>query len=106
MSVLLGSGDGGFATGAVYGVVSDPWAVVVGDFNDDGKPDLAVASYDNAVSVLLNQGDGTFGTEITFAVGNAVSLAAGDLNGDGLLDLAVPDFVAGKVSLLLNSCSP
>ena len=38
------------------------WAVAMGDFNGDGKPDLAVAAYgDNSVSVLLGVGDGTFG---------------------------------------------
>ena len=54
VSVLLGSGDGTFATKADYVAGLGPTSVAVGDFNLDGRPDLAVANYtSNTVSVLL-----------------------------------------------------
>ena len=63
----------------------------MGDFNGDGKPDLAVAnSGSNNVSVLLGNGDGTFQAAVNYAAGNAPnSVAVGDFNGDGKADLAV-----------------
>jgi hypothetical protein len=66
------------------------YSVAVGDFNADGKPDLAVANYGfSAVSVLLGNGSGGFGSATNFAVANApVSITVGDFNGDGKLDLA------------------
>ncbi|HEU0010073.1 MAG TPA: FG-GAP-like repeat-containing protein, partial [Verrucomicrobiae bacterium] len=67
------------------------FGVAVGDFNGDGRRDLAVANQNvDNVSLLLGNGDGSFGAPTNFAVGNAPrSLAVGDLNGDGKLDLAV-----------------
>ena len=61
VSVLLGNGDGTFTATSDYATGSNPYAVAVGDFNGDGKQDLAVADYGaNTVSVLLGDGDGTF----------------------------------------------
>ena len=72
MSVLLGNGDGTFQTQVTYAVGSEPDALVAGDFNGDGRTDLAVANYGaNDVSVLLGNGDGTFQTQVTYAVGPA-----------------------------------
>ena len=68
---------------------------MAGDFNGDGRLDLAVANgYDNAVSVLLGNGDGTFQPQVTYAVGSGPdAIVAGDFTGDGRLDLAVADDV-------------
>ena len=73
------------------------YSVVVGDLNGDGKPDLVTANpYFNpsiggrgdTVSVLLGNGDGTFGPTTDYDTGNSpVSVAIGDLNGDGTPDL-------------------
>jgi hypothetical protein len=67
--------------------------LALGDFNGDGKADLATANYSlhSAVSVLLNNGDGTFGAPVSsYPVPlYATRLAVGDFNGDGQLDLAV-----------------
>ena len=97
VSVLLGQGDGTFRPAIEYGAGSNPRWVAVGDFNGDGKVDLAVAN--NAVnggtpsvSLLLGKGDGTFKNAVDYTVGTQPeSLAVGDFNGDGRLDLAVAD---------------
>ena len=53
--MLLGDGSGSFGPQTTFGAGSGPYSVAVGDLNGDGKPDLAVANYnDNNVSVLLN----------------------------------------------------
>ena len=74
-----------FATGVA------PNAVAVGDFDRDGDLDLAVANFgSNNVSVLLGDGNGTFGAKTDFATGTAPSsVAIGDFDRDGDLDLAV-----------------
>ena len=61
VSVLLGNGDGTFQNQVTYAVGSGPDGIVAGDFNGDGRTDLAVANRNsNDVSVLLGNGDGTF----------------------------------------------
>jgi hypothetical protein len=67
-----------------------PISVAVGDFNGDGKPDLAVANTSgNNVSVLLGKGDGTFQAAVNYGAGTeSDSVTVGDFNGDGKPDLA------------------
>ncbi|HEV2383552.1 MAG TPA: FG-GAP-like repeat-containing protein [Terriglobia bacterium] len=103
VSVLLGNGNGTFQPAVNY-AIAQPEAlfVLVADFNGDGKPDLAVAANGslNEVSILLGNGDGTFQAHRDFSVISSpqiTSLAAGDLNGDGILDLAI---VGGSASVL------
>ena len=64
---------------------------MAGDFNGDGRTDLAVANAGtNDVSVLLGHGDGTFQDQVRYAAGTGpAALVAGDFNGDGRTDLAV-----------------
>jgi hypothetical protein len=85
-----------------------PHSVAAADLNGDGKPDLAVANRDaDNVSVLLNNGDGTFAPGPGFPAGDdPYSVAAADLNGDGKPDLAVANAGASTVSVLLNICPP
>jgi len=80
-------------------------ALVTGDFNGDGKLDLAATnSSGNNVSVLLGNGGGTFQTAVNYNVGNNPhGLVAGDFNGDGKLDLAVADSNDNNVSVLLGN---
>ena len=91
-----------------YAVGTSPAAIVVGDFNGDGKIDLAVANTGSGdVSILLGNGDGTFQPAVNYAAGNSpTDIAVGDFNGDGKLDLAVfqgASAGAVTVSILLGN---
>ena len=107
VSVLLSSRDGTFQPAVNYAAGSNASAVTVGDFNGDGKPDLAVSDLVSGnVSVLLGNGDGTFQAAVNYGAGSKVPprAAVGDFNGDGKLDLAVPQGnIPGGVSVLLGN---
>ena len=108
ISIQLGNGDGTFGSPTNYATGADPWAVAVADMNHDGKLDLAVtATGQNEISVLLGNGDGTFQPHVDYAVGtlgdDQFSLAFGDFNADGNLDLAVCNLFDGTVSILLGN---
>ena len=65
-SILLGQGDGTFLAQTTYPTGNNPIWIATGDFNGDGKLDLAAANEsDNTVSILLGQGEGTFVTQAT-----------------------------------------
>ena len=97
LSIFLGNGDGSFQAATTIETGHFESVVVLGDFNGDGKLDVALESYSHDVTVLLGNGDGTFGplvdyelvnsSSLPFGVGQ-VTLAVGDFNGDGILDLA------------------
>jgi hypothetical protein len=105
LTVLLGQRDGTFKRVASNPVVGhDPQAMVVGDFNGDGNPDLIVGGGDG--SLLEFRGDGTgklvpVGEVARF--GSVASIAVGDFKHDGILDLAVSDTSSSSVTILLGS---
>ena len=105
ISVLLGNGDGTFQQMHSIGSVPDSMeSMAVGDFNGDGKSDLAVANGGSAVSVLLGNGDGTFQPAVTFTAGiSPWSVAVGDFDSDGKQDLAVANLSSNNVSILLGN---
>jgi hypothetical protein len=83
--------------------------VAVGDFNGDGKPDLAVANdFDNNVTIRLGDGTGGFPDAKSATVGagaRPISVAVGDFNGDGKLDLAIANNTDNNVTVQLNTCT-
>jgi len=111
VTVLLGNGSGGFtqAPGSPFAAGDAPRALVTGDFNGDGIPDLAVGnSYPtpNTVTVLLGNGSGAF----TAAPGGPapvgsmpISQVVGDFNRDGIQDLAVANHGSNNVTILLGN---
>lgn len=107
VTVLLGNGTGGFKSPfGLFPVGKSPSSVAVGDFNGDGYPDLAIANRDsNNVTVLKGDGTGGFSPfpNSPFPVGNSPSsIAVGDFNGDGNLDLAITNELDNTVTVLLG----
>jgi hypothetical protein len=106
VQIFLGQGDGSFTPMAVNPPAAiEAQFLIVGDFNGDGKQDLAVAgTYLNTLTVLLGNGDGSFST----APGNPPSvyypsaIAVGDFNGDGHADMALASLYGDSVTLLLG----
>jgi Bacterial Ig-like domain (group 3)/FG-GAP-like repeat len=105
VSVLLGNGLGGFVAAAGGAAGFEPQALVVGDYDGDGIQDLAVAGLDYAV-VLLGDRLGGFkaSSASPFAVGpTSITIATGDFNRDGSLDLAFANLGGNSVTVVLGN---
>jgi hypothetical protein len=96
--------DGSFALSSGVGVGNNPYAIVKGDFNQDGYLDLATANYGSgSVTVLTNDRTGHFVAATNISTGSgALGLAVGNFNADTNLDLAVANYSASTVSILLG----
>ena len=97
---------GGFSGSTDVSVGSEPNSIAIGDFNGDGKQDLAVANYNSStVSIRLGDGLGGFSGSTELSVGsNPYCVAVGDFNGNGKQDLAVANYFSNTVSILLGQC--
>ena len=114
VQIFTGKADGTFILGpAVATGTSNLYTggeMVVGDFNGDGYPDIAVINVagsstgNSSVGVILNDGTGNFKPAETYALSgySFAGIAGGDLNGDGKLDLVVPYNWSSSVAVLLG----
>lgn len=105
VSVFIANGSGGFNAKQDYAIGSASFNLTVGDFDLDGDKDIAtansLANAAGAVSVLLNNGNGTFGAKTDFAAGTSPQgIATGDLNGDGKPDLITTNGSAAQLVIL------
>jgi Bacterial Ig-like domain (group 3)/FG-GAP-like repeat len=105
--VLPGDGKGNLGSPIISSINLAPTMVVTADMNHDQKPDAVMIGLgideNPKVSVLINQGNGTFAAEQDYTIGVASSLAVGDFNGDGFMDVAVSEGAAGVFVLLGQS---
>ncbi len=75
--------------------------MATGDFNEDGKPDLAILNADNSISIFLGNGDGTFTAKASAGtLGGGLGVLVGDFNGDGKLDLVTGNAAGTAVVVL------
>lgn len=108
ITIAQGLGDGSFGTQTTIGVGTDPRSLVSGDFNGDGRLDIATANYgSNNVSVLLGNGTGGFGAASTVALASGalqpIRIASQDVNGDGKLDLVTSNRGSNTLNVLLGN---
>lgn len=104
VQVLLGNGGSNFKPASVYPVGKQPYWVVAADLNNDGYADLLTANTtDGTISVLMNKADGSgnFDAAVSYPVGTLpYQLATGDVNGDGIPDVAVANYGDNTVTIL------
>jgi hypothetical protein len=97
VNILRGNGDGTFKFPTNAGQGTNAVYVVAGDFNGDGKEDLVVEG--DFTYIVLGDGNGKFQNAKEVAPAGS-SVRIGDLNGDGILDLAI--FTSGSINVLLG----
>lgn len=107
IQAFLGDGSGGFQLANSVAVDAIGWwtePIAVGDFNGDGRSDVASISYSqSSVSILTGQANGNLSAPTTIALGaRPQSIAVGDVNGDSILDLVTAN-VNDQVRVLLGT---
>jgi hypothetical protein len=112
IDVLLGNGDGMFQSAASYSTDGVPKDLAIGDFNQDGRSDIAVKTDDSlytpakefGISIFLSRSDGTFPPATPYQFAQAVTgVAVGDFNNDGKLDVVTANNYDSTVSVLLGA---
>ena len=108
ISALLGNGKGTFQSAVNTTVGTRPRYFAAGDFNRDGKQDLALSQTisDNNLRILLGNGSGGFSSQSTLSMGVEAAprgVISADFNADGYLDVAVSSVAGDNVSIFLGS---
>lgn len=107
ISVSFGNGDGTFQKPANYAVTAgfgSEYNLVAGDFNGDGIPDLVESNAgDDNLGIFLNNGDGTFGSQIPVSTPNPEWITVADLNSDGKQDLLISNYGYKTMGVLLGN---
>jgi hypothetical protein len=99
----LGNGDGTFQGAVSYPASGYTLSVAIGDFNGDGRPDLAVG-FGTGIDILLGNGDGSFQAPAPQLLGTpgCIFVSTGDFDSDGKTDLAVANTYK-EVSIFLGN---
>jgi hypothetical protein len=115
IKVWRNNGDGTFAAPIEFSTGQGPAGIVLADFTGDGKPDVVTANYGgSSISILRHNGltgqQAGFLPPVTFnAVNHAEKIAAGDVNGDGVLDVVVGELVGigplATLAVIINTGS-
>ena len=113
LRILQGDGNGNFTTIHTYPVGSgnsgNPSEIAIGDFNRDGREDLAVGVHNvlppgnDHIAIYQGNGDGSFTAGQRIRVGDPAGLVVADLNRDGNLDIAVATYLDNNVTVMLGS---
>ncbi len=114
VAIYVGNGDGTFrAPFSAFDTASNLSDLAIGDFNQDGNLDLALATNvgfapdgTGSVTILFGNGQGGFGSPQVYPIGGIVGgIAAGDFNNDGRMDLAVLGSTSRSITILTNTGS-
>lgn len=109
VSVLRATGTNSFLAKIDYTTDLLPQSICIRDFNNDGHPDVATANKvatgsTGSVSLFMGSSTAALGAKTDFATStNSIGIASGLINSDALFDLAVVNFDANNVSILLNN---
>jgi len=109
ISILLGAGDGTFASPMHYSTGDYSTSVASEDFNEDGHLDLAVTNSGrflgqiSSLSILLGYGDGTFSAAVNYETADIPdAVTCGDFEKDGHIDIAVANMGSDSISVFLG----
>lgn len=103
VAILWNEGDGTFGAPSFVAAGNSPSAVVAGDVDLDGKPDLVVGNGFGTLSILFNKGGQQLSPAVHYSVGeSATSIALDDLNQDGHIDVIAVDYVSGTACIRLG----
>ncbi|MBI5169181.1 MAG: VCBS repeat-containing protein [Candidatus Eisenbacteria bacterium] len=105
VSVLMGAGDGSFGPRTRYKSGVQPYRLAAADLDRDGRLDIVSANMSTTISVFRGLAGGTFSAKDDYASPLAFDVVLADLDSNGSLDMAAPNYSASTVSVFLNTMS-